>query len=152
MPHQCVRCNTFYDDGATEILHGCKCGARLFFYIKKEKLEELKNVAINLTETEKKQIEKDVFDLVGSEIDEEKPVVLDIETVRVIKPGKYELDLVQLFKKEPIIVKVGDGKYMIDLPATIKNIRETKENGKDRKKETKEVKEEDNETENNEEE
>ena len=78
MPHQCVRCNTFYEDGANEILKGCKCGARLFFYIKKEKLEQLKNVAVNLTQDEKQQIEKDVFDLVGSELDEEKPVVLDI--------------------------------------------------------------------------
>jgi len=24
MPHQCVRCNTFYDDGSAEILKGCK--------------------------------------------------------------------------------------------------------------------------------
>ena len=127
MPHQCVRCNTFYDDGASEILHGCKCGARLFFYIKKEKLEELKNVAVSLTKEEKHQIEKDVFDLVGAEIDQEKPVVLDIESIRVIKPGKYELDLVHLFKKDPIVVKVGDGKYMIDLPATVKNIKEAKE-------------------------
>jgi len=127
MPHQCVRCNTFYDDGANEILNGCKCGARLFFYIKKEKLEQLKNVAVNLTKEEKHQIEKDVFDLVGSEIDEEKPVVLDIESIRILKPGKYELDLVHLFKKDPIVIKVGDGKYMIDLPATIKNIKEAKE-------------------------
>jgi uncharacterized protein len=134
MPHQCVRCNTFYDDGSIEILHGCKCGAKLFFYIKKDKLEQLKNVSINLTETEKKQIEKDVFDLVGSELDEEKPVVLDIESIRVTKPGKYELDLVQLFKKEPIIVKVGEGKYMIDLPASIKNIKEAKEELEEEKK------------------
>ena len=44
MPHQCVRCNKFYEDGAQEILEGCSCGARLFFYIKKEKLEETKNI------------------------------------------------------------------------------------------------------------
>jgi len=24
MPHQCVRCNTFYDDGANELLKGLK--------------------------------------------------------------------------------------------------------------------------------
>jgi len=44
MPHQCVRCNTFYDDGAKEILHGCSCGARLFFYVRKEKLEKAKDL------------------------------------------------------------------------------------------------------------
>jgi len=121
MPHQCVRCDTIYDDGAQEILKGCsKCNGRLFFYIKKEKLEEQKEIAIQLTKKEKEQIEKDVFDLIGAEIDKEKPVVLDLESIRVLKPGKYELDLVHLFKKEPLIFKLGDGKYMIDLPSSLK--------------------------------
>ena len=47
MPHQCVRCNTFYDDGSQEILNGCKCGGKLFFYIKKERLDEAKNLTKN---------------------------------------------------------------------------------------------------------
>ena len=67
MPHQCVRCGNFYDDGAAEILKGCTCGGRLFFYIKKEKLEKAKQVAkqAKLSEKEKDQIEEDAFDLVG---------------------------------------------------------------------------------------
>ncbi len=125
MPHQCVRCDTIYGDGAQEILKGCsKCGGRLFFYIKKERLEEQKEITTKLTKVEKKQIEKDVFDLIGSEIDKEKPVVLDLESIRILKPGKYELDLVHLFKKEPIIFKVGEGKYMIDLPSSLKQKEE----------------------------
>ena len=36
MPHQCVKCKTYYDDGAKELLSGCECGARLFFFIKKQ--------------------------------------------------------------------------------------------------------------------
>ncbi|MBI3034139.1 hypothetical protein HYY72_03185, partial [Candidatus Woesearchaeota archaeon] len=43
------------------------------------------------------------------------PVFLDLETIRVLKPGKYELDLVQLFKNEPLIYKIDEGKYVIDL-------------------------------------
>ncbi|MBW2992098.1 Zn-ribbon domain-containing protein [Candidatus Woesearchaeota archaeon] len=120
MPHQCVRCNTFYDDGANEIIKGCSCGGRLFFYIKKEKLEQAKKELPKLSTEEKKEIEKDVFDLVGSDVDEEKPVVLDFESIRVLKPGKYELDLVHLFKREPLIFKLEEGKYMIDLPSIFK--------------------------------
>ena len=120
MPHQCVRCNTFYDDGAKEIINGCSCGGKLFFYIKKEKLEKIKAEMPKLTEKEKKEIERDVFELVGSELDEEKPVVLDFESIRILKPGKYELDLVHLFKKEPLIFKLEEGKYMIDLPSIFK--------------------------------
>ena len=117
MQHQCVRCNTFYDDGAQELLKGCGCGGRLFFFIKKDKLEEMKKFSeeSNLTKKDKEQIEQDVFDLVGSEIDKDQPVILDLESIRVLKPGKYELDLVHLFKNEPLIFKLDEGKYMIDL-------------------------------------
>ena len=60
MPHQCVRCNTFYPDGAVEILKGCSCGARLFFYIKKKDVEYGKELLTNLTQEDKINIEKDV--------------------------------------------------------------------------------------------
>ena len=58
MPHQCVRCNTFYDDGSEEILKGCTCGGKLFFYVRKEKLEESKKLVekANLSEKEKKWV------------------------------------------------------------------------------------------------
>ena len=73
MPHQCVRCGTFYEDGATEILKGCKCGGKLFFYIKKDKMKEAREVSdLKLSKSDKEQIEKDVFDLVGSDIDKDK--------------------------------------------------------------------------------
>ena len=122
MPHQCVRCNTFYDDGATEILKGCKCGGKLFFYVKKEKLEQARKLQdqIHLSTEDKEQMEKDVFDIVGSNLEDDQPVVLDLESIRIVKPGKYELDLVHLFKGEPLIFKLEDGKYMIDVVESFK--------------------------------
>jgi len=120
MPHQCVRCGKFYDDGAEEILKGCPCGGRLFFYINKKKLEESKNIVTDLTAQEKNEIEKDVFDLIGIEGGVEKPVVLDLESIRILKPGKYELDIVNLFRKRPLIYKLEEGKYLIDLPESFK--------------------------------
>ncbi len=124
MPHQCVRCGTIYDDGASEILKGCSCAGRLFFYIRKEKLEEAKKLTENakLTIKEKEQIEKDVFDLVGSDIDKDKPVVLDLESIRVLQPGKYELDLVHLFRGEPLIFQLEEGKYMIDIVESFRQL------------------------------
>jgi len=128
MPHQCVRCNTFYDDGAAEILKGCKCGGKLFFFIKKEKLEQAKKVIsqANLSDKEKLQIEEDVFELVGSQMDKDQPVVLDLEAIRINKPGQYELDLVHLFKGEPLIFKLEEGKYMIDIVESFKRLRDRK--------------------------
>lgn len=128
MPHQCVRCNTFYDDGNEAILKGCSCGAKLFFFIKKERLEKIKKAAEEAppaTVEERKQIEQDVYNVLGVEEPEE-PVVLDLESVRVLKPGKYELDLVQLFKGEPLIFKLADGKYIIDVAETFRRMRKDK--------------------------
>ena len=128
MPHQCVRCGTFYEDGATEILKGCKCGGKLFFYIKKDKMKEAREVSdLKLSKSDKEQIEKDVFDLVGSDIDKDKTIVLDFESIRVLKPGQYELDLVSMFKKDPVIFRLEEGKYMIDIPESFKAVREKRE-------------------------
>lgn len=118
MPHQCVRCSTIYEDGAGEILKGCPCGARLFFYIKKKQLEETqKEIPINLTPEDKQQLETDVYDMLGF-AQPDVPVVLDLESIRIIKPGKYELDLVHMFKGDPLIFKLADGKYIIDVAET----------------------------------
>jgi hypothetical protein len=115
MPHQCVRCSAFYDDGAAELLEGCPCGGKLFFYIRKEKLEKAKEVTIKLNKQQKEEIERDVLEIAGAEVNKEEPIVLDLETIRIVQPGKYELDLIHLFKKDPLIYKVGEGKYIIDL-------------------------------------
>lgn len=121
MPHQCVRCNTFYPDGAQEILKGCSsCSARLFFYIKKKHLEEGKELISNLSVEDKKQIETDVKEILYIKEEPDTPVVLDVESIRVLKPGKYELDLVHLFKKDPLIIKLEEGKYIIDLGQAFK--------------------------------
>jgi predicted nucleic acid-binding Zn-ribbon protein len=113
-----------YGDGASEILKGCGCGARLFFYINKKHLERAKLSVTKLTDDEKKQIEADVFDLVDVKPEEEeRPIVLDFESINIAKPGKYEIDLVHLFKKDPVIFKVGDGKYVIDIQETFRQMK-----------------------------
>lgn len=120
MPHRCVRCDTLYDDGAKQILKGCSCGCRLFLYIRKKDLKEGEKIFTKLTAEEKLQIEADVKELIGLKEDPEKPVILDFESIRVLKPGKYELDLVHLFKKDPLVFKLEEGRYVIDLPQALK--------------------------------
>ena len=119
MPHQCVRCNTFYEDGASEILKGCSCGGKLFFYVSKAKLAKAEKIQANLTKKDKERIEKDVLDIVGERGEHEAPVILDLESINVVKPGKYDLDLVHLFNKDkPLVYKLADGKYVIDLASS----------------------------------
>jgi len=129
MPHQCVKCGSVYEDGDEAILKGCpSCHGKMFFYIKKEALEKKRHMVEDLTSKEKQQIETDVYDIIGSDIDKDAPIVLDIETINILKPGKYEIDLVNLFKKNhPMVYKLDDGKYVIDLLETFKKFRENKE-------------------------
>ena len=120
MAHQCVRCNTFYDDGDDIILKGCPCGAKLFFYVKNP--DELKNRELpEIDRSEAKRIEEDIKEIMGvREITT--PVVLDLENIRVSGHGKYDIDLVKLFKGEPLVYKIEEGKYMIDLPESFRRI------------------------------
>ncbi|MCA9459351.1 MAG: hypothetical protein KC550_02270 [Nanoarchaeota archaeon] len=48
--------------------------------------------------------------------DSDVPIILKLENIRVLSPGKYEIDINQLMKKDkPLIYKVQDGTYIIDL-------------------------------------
>ena len=121
MPHQCVRCSTMYNDGAAELLKGCsKCNSKFFFYIKKTEIEEAKKLTVDLKPEERIQIERDVYDIVGGQLDKDKPVILDLETIRLMKPGQYEIDLVNLFRGKPLIYKLEEGKYFIDIASSFK--------------------------------
>ncbi len=129
MPHQCVKCSKIIPLGSKELLDGCaNCGGKFFFYVKQEQLEQIKNRIIEIPEKEKTIIEKDIREIVGV-VDEETPVILDLESVRVLGDGKFEIDIVNVFnKKRPLIYKLEEGKYIIDLASTLqRSVKELKE-------------------------
>ena len=129
MPHQCVRCSRIISPGSRELLEGCaKCKSHFFFYIRDDQIKEVKEKIIEIPTEKKKQIEKDIREMVGI-TDEQAPVILDIESIRVTGEGKFELDIVKLFRKDqPLIYKLEEGKYIIDLASTLKtNIKDLKE-------------------------
>ena len=131
MPYKCVHCLKLYEDGANELLTGCsQCKRRFFFYIKKEKLGDIpdkpQTEIMELNEEEKKKIEEDVRDIAGIK-DEEEPVFLDFESVKVLKEGKYLLDLSKLFSGKPQVYQLEDGKYIVDLTASFKSEKEEKD-------------------------
>ena len=119
MPHQCVHCSKIIEVGSKEILEGChSCGGKFFFYIRDEQAEKIKeerDIPIPEFNTiDKKQVEEDVRSILKVE-DDEKPVILDLESVKVLGPGKFELDIVSLMNRKPIVFKVSEGKYLIDI-------------------------------------
>ena len=120
MPNQCVHCGKIIEDVSQELLVGCgKCGSRFFFYIKKENLDKIKENPIELGNVDKKKVEADVREMIGAE-NAQIPVILDLESVKVVGPGKFVIDVVNLFRKDrPLIYKLEEGKYIIDLSSTL---------------------------------
>jgi predicted nucleic acid-binding Zn-ribbon protein len=121
MPHSCVRCSRIIPAGSREILEGCKeCHSHFFFYIKDEQLKNIKERIVDIPEDQKEQVEEDIREMVGVE-DEMTPVILDVESIRVTGEGKFELDIAKIFRKDlPLIYKLEEGKYIIDLASTLK--------------------------------
>lgn len=119
MPHQCVHCSKIIEVGSKEILEGCNsCGGKFFFYIRDEQAERIKaskeEPIPEFSTVDKKQVEQDVRSILKIE-DEDKPVILDLESVRVLQPGKFEIDIVSLMNRRPIVFKLQEGKYLIDI-------------------------------------
>ena len=129
--HQCVHCGEFYAAGSAELLTGCtKCGGHFFFYVKDEQLQRIKDNPIEIPKEDKIRIEKDIRDIAGI-IEEDAPVILDIESIRVTGGGKFELDLIKLFSKDrPLVYKLEEGKYIIDIASTLKQSLANKEGEK----------------------
>jgi len=105
--------------GSKEILEGCgDCGGKFFFYIRDEQAVRLKEKAEEpipeFNTIDKKKVESDVRSILDAQ-DEERPVVLDLESVKVLGPGRFELDIVSLMNRKPVVFKVSEGKYLIDI-------------------------------------
>jgi len=123
MPHQCVRCNKIYEDGDNQILKGCtSCEGKFFFFVRKEALKKVQEATSNLTREQKESIERDVMDIVG--VEDDKPVILDLASINILEPGKFELDIVRLFKGEPLVYKLEEGKYIIDIAGTFRDLKD----------------------------
>jgi len=123
MPHQCVKCSRIIPAGSRELLTGCaECKGRFFFYVREEQLEKIKQdqeLVIDIPEDKKEEIEQDIREIAGI-TDTEAPVILDLESIRAIGEGKFEIDVVNLFnRKRPLIYKMEEGKYIVDLAATL---------------------------------
>ncbi len=118
MSHQCVHCGRIILSGSKEILKGCNsCGSHFFVYIKEEDLEDkLRETPLkNTTPQEKRKIEKEIREISGI-TEEDKPVILNLESIRALEEGKFEIDLVHLLNKNrPLIYRIEEGKYFIDI-------------------------------------
>jgi hypothetical protein len=122
MPHKCTKCGREYKDGSTEILKGCaSCGGKKFLYVK--------DTEINKDVLEEKSIEEiaresheEILQVVEPKTKKEVEMFDRVETIRIVSPGTYELNLEKMAQGDERIVSVGkEGNYIIDLMSMTKD-------------------------------
>jgi len=124
MPHKGTKCGREYKDGSTEILRGCaSCGGKKFLYVKEEEINKdvLEEKSIEEIADESKE---EVLEVVEQTTPTKKHVEMydRVETIRIVSPGSYELNLEKMAKSDERIVSVGkEGSYIIDLMSMTKD-------------------------------
>jgi len=130
MPNKCTRCGKIHADDSVSLVKGCdECGSKFFFYIRQEILERADRELKKLSPKEIDEIEKDIRDIIPEDVDDDETVVLDLEAIRIIKPGKYEIDVTNLFSQKPIVIKMAPGKYELDLSVLLSRLSGKKGKG-----------------------
>jgi predicted nucleic acid-binding Zn-ribbon protein len=130
MPHKCTKCGREYPDGSTEILKGCaSCGGKKFLYVKEEELHkdvlEEKTISEIATETKEEVLE------IRSEPKKEVEMYDRVETIRIVGPGSYELNIEKMAKGDERIISVGkEGVYNIDLLSFVQDDKKKKKGRK----------------------
>ena len=127
MPNKCTVCGKMHPDDAPYLMEGCdECGSKFFFYVRDREVEKAEEDIRKLSTKEIKEIEEDIRDIMGKKA-EDKSVILDVEAIRVLKPGKYQIDVTTLFNQIPIVIRVGSGRYELDLSTIMARMRRKKE-------------------------
>jgi len=97
MPHRCTKCGKEYADGDIRILQGCECGNNKFLYVPKEERKQ-----------EKKKEKEEI-------------AVPEVESVKILHPGMYEINLEKVFSRDEIVIALREeGRYIIHLPSLLK--------------------------------
>jgi predicted nucleic acid-binding Zn-ribbon protein len=134
MPHKCTKCGREFSDGSTEILKGCpSCGSRKFLYVReahrhRDVLEE-KTIPEIAKETGEEVLE--VEEIQGTPADPRGRV----ESIRILAPGSYELNLKKLAETDDMVVGLGkDASYLVDIPSMGKKEEKAEKGKKDKGK------------------
>jgi len=121
MPHKCTKCGREYPDGSTEILKGCgSCGGKKFLYIKEAEIHKdvLEEKSIEEIAEESKE---EVLEVVAPKKKKEVEMFDRVETIRILSPGSYEINIEKMAQSDERIVSVGsEGSYIIDLMSMAK--------------------------------
>jgi predicted nucleic acid-binding Zn-ribbon protein len=115
MPHKCVKCGREYPNASSEMVNGCEsCGGKKFLYIRDEDRNrdviEEKSIESIAKENHEEVIE------IKKDTSSPDDVFNRVESIRIVEPGTYELNIEKLAKSDERVVGLGkDGSYAVDL-------------------------------------
>lgn len=127
MPHICTRCKNQLEAASGQAPRCPVCGGTKFSFIsakKEERVSEKEN-----TKNPDSQVVSDVLtrsDHAAEVHSDEKEVTVpdineSIESIRIIEPGRYNLNLIRLAESDDRVISLGaDGKYRLDLHSMIR--------------------------------
>ena len=120
MPHKCVQCGRDYKDASPVILRGCEsCGGRKFLYVGEN--DRNKDIMLEQSAEALAKEAPDQVLVVSTGPDEKKECHDRVESIRIIAPGTYELNIEKLANSDERVVGIGtEGNYLLDLHSMIK--------------------------------
>jgi len=117
MPHRCVNCGREYRTNECEILKGCReCGGKKFIFVPLvERSREEEPVP---TEGTRDKVQREV----ETQEAELPPGHEPLESIRIVSPGTYELNIEKLANSDERVVGVGkgEGSYLVDLLSMVR--------------------------------
>lgn len=128
MPHICRRCKTRVDAAEGQAPRCPACGGTTFSFVSARRMAERE---VQTPDGGKSAPQEPAID----EELKSKPVIQDgngekteqdalesIESIRIIEPGKYDLNLLKLAESNDRVIKVGkDANYRLDLHSMIRH-------------------------------
>ena len=111
MVHTCAKCGKVYPDSSSEILTGCsQCGGKKFYFerpvARKKKIPEAGQIPSAPTPPPPPSREETDETDRGSRV----------ESIRIVAPGTYELNIEKMAQSDDRVVSLGsEGSYAVDL-------------------------------------
>jgi predicted nucleic acid-binding Zn-ribbon protein len=99
--HKCIRCGKPVSD-LSQIEKGCGCGSKAFVFVRDARQQD---------EVDTRWIESEVANVSKNG----KSVVLEVENIKMLEKGVFEIDLNSLMKN-PLVFKDVNGVYYVKLP------------------------------------
>ena len=140
--HKCIKCAKIYEDGAVPLFTGCDCGSKFFVSIQpgqEEEVEKLLGASDDELNSLKSRTDLEILKVerklpAPAQTQRAPPVPqarpkrgapeeeFGIETVKMVKPGVYEINIEALLRGKPVVIFSNGRTYIIHLATVFRDV------------------------------